>query len=197
MKSRPHRAVRGLLAAAFLAAACGLASPPAAAIGVCFSYDGTTQGCPLLPTSAADGRFDFANVASGLWFDPPVTSAIEYVMDTPGATFTGIAGFPVGFDPLTVSAGGIVLGTDFGPLAPQVPNLSFASPGLRSFVVSAIGPAVDLGASNPTAFPLDIVFSTTTASFHMLAVSEPPTLALCALLLALAPAARRLRRHRG
>lgn len=186
-----------LLASALLTAACLFVARPAAALVLCFTNDGSTQDCPVLPTSSADGRFGFADVGSGLWFDPPATSAIEYVMDTPGAYFTAIGGFPVGFDPLTVSTGTTVLGTDFGAFHPQVLTLDFATPGVRSFVVSSITPAVDLATSNPTAFPLNLSFSTATASFHMLAVPEPSTLALSALLLVLVPAARCLRVRRG
>lgn len=147
---------------------------------------GSTQDFPLLPTTPCDDSLSaglcFTNVSSGQWFDPPITSIIDYVMDS-SALFTGIAEFPAGFDStFTVSSGGTVFGV-FGPGQ----SLAFPGAGVSAFTISGISPTVDL--ANGNAFPLKLNFSQPTASFHMYGgstVPEPETLLLFATGLGLA-----------
>jgi hypothetical protein len=122
---------------------------------------GLTQQNPILPTSVSNGNFTFAGAPTSRWFDPASTGGFKYDITSPGATFTDILGFPTGFaDNFTVSANGTQLGT-FS--AGQ--QFHFAGAGVTSFTISGIDPAVTEG--DQTAFPLELGFSTATASFDM------------------------------
>lgn len=135
------------------------------------SIPGSSQDIPLLPQEVEPGRFVFEDVPAGLWYDPPFTTAFEYNMLSAGSLFTEILNFPTGFsDGFTVSVGNTVLG-QFGP-GDSVDFTGFAGGGVSQFMVSDITPAVD--AANPLAFPLQIDFSTPTASFEMVAVEPVP-----------------------
>lgn len=142
---------------------------------------GATQGNPILPDITTPGLFTFTNVPSGRWFDPPIVSGFTYTM-TGGSLFSSILDFPTGFaGPFTVDVGGTILGS-FGP-GQSVDFSGFAGGGVSSFRVTGITPPVD--AANPLAFPLQIAFTTPTASFTMQAINpqqteipEPGTLAL-------------------
>lgn len=91
------------------------------------------------------------------------------------ATFTAITGFPDGIDAddrYTVSVDGIVLG-QFGPgdtlrfsdYQSVLGDRLIDGVGVTSFQVSGIEPGVD--PSDPTAFPIRLEYSTSTASFEM------------------------------
>lgn len=101
---------------------------------------GSSQRNPVLPNNISQGNFNFSNVNSGLWYDPPTTSGFNFQMNnSSGATsgggvsgdgcvaypstiatvpntsqdslFTKILSLPSGFnEPFTVSVGNIILG---------------------------------------------------------------------------------------
>lgn len=133
---------------------------------------GGLQSVPLLPSSTGpSGQFIYSNVASGLWFDPPTTSAFTYTM-TSNSLFTSILDFPTGFtSPFVVSEGGVTLGSFTAG-----DSMVFPNGGVSTFTISGINPLVD--PNNSAAFPLELAFNTTTASFTQQAVPEPEALAL-------------------
>lgn len=139
---------------------------------------GLSQSNPLPPTTSAPGNFTFTNVNSGLWFDPPITSAIDYTLQTPGDYFTSIT-LPTGFNSdFTISSQGNTLGTVSGGK-----SFTFSNPGVTEFMISGISPSVDLQYTD--AFPVQIYFSDPTGnSFNMSAVPEPSTIALFGISLA-------------
>ena len=69
----------------------------------------------------------------------------------------------------------------------------FAGSGVSSFSLVGIDPGVDASASN--AFPLYLEFSTSTATFDMLAIPEPATIFV--MMAAGLPALLKRRRSRG
>lgn len=151
---------------------------------------GSSQSNPVLPDSRLpSGAFVFTNVASGSWVDPPSTFGYEYVMSSnpngPASLFSSISGFPTGFtDPFTVSVGSTVLG-QYNP----GDTLLFPGSGVSSFTITGINPLVD--GDDPAAFPLQLTYSTPTASFTMLpleqiadgTVPEPSTLLMVSTVL--------------
>jgi len=146
------------------------------------SFDFTlvgSQDVPLLPTfNPESGVFQFRDVISGAWMDPPAASGFDYAITSLGSLFTKIT-FPTGFGSnLMVSSGGTSFGT-FGP----GDMLNFSS-GVSSFSLTGIAPPVD--PNDPLAFPLQLEFNTPTASFDMTATSaaavpEPSSLVLFCL----------------
>ncbi len=129
---------------------------------------GLTQTDPFLPNSGGGGVWNFTGVESGNWFDPPAVGGYTYTMDG-GSLFTGILDFPTGFDsPFEVLVGGISQGS-FSP-GQQV---DFGA-GVASFTIQGIDPLVD--PNDPSAFPLQLEFSTATADFTMSAVPVPAAL---------------------
>jgi uncharacterized repeat protein (TIGR03803 family) len=135
---------------------------------------GSNQNDPILPDNAGGAPFIFNNVASDMWFDPPLVPAFMYTAQ-PGTIFSQILDFPTGFSsPFTVAAAGSTLG-QFGP-GQSVSFAGFPGGGVSEFTVSGINPLVDT--ENPRGFPLRIGFTTPTGSFVMTAVPEPSALAL-------------------
>ncbi len=127
----------------------------------------SSEDVPSIPSEGSSGLFRFVDVISGNWYDPPITYGYRYVMESPGSKFTDILGFPSGFaDPFTVAAGGTELGTFRAG-----DSLVFPDEGVTEFLVTGINPLVD--PSDPTAFPLQLAFSTQTATFRMEALSIP------------------------
>ena len=130
---------------------------------------GDTQFNAILPNTSSPGSFVFTNVSSGAWFDPPLTSGFTYTM-TSGSLFTKILGLPYGFDrPFDVEVDGHSLGL-FGP-GQVVDFVALTGGGVSSFSILGIDPAVD--ASRADAFPVQLEFSTPTASFTMTSVAVP------------------------
>lgn len=142
---------------------------------------GSSQVNPVLPSSGSDGVWTFTVGQSGQWFDPPLTSAYDYA-GLGGTTFTRIT-LPTGFGSFDVLSGSTSLGS-FASGASVDFVLLTGSP-LSSFRVAGIQPQVD--AASPTAFPLQIFFSSPTGSFTQTAdtVPETSTLGLAVLPLAL------------
>jgi hypothetical protein len=134
------------------------------------SFDaGASPANPLLPNVPNPGNFNFQNVPSGRWFDPPAVAGFEYIMES-ASLFTAIRDFPPGFaSPFQVAAEGSVLGM-FGPGQP-VDFVQLLGHGVDRFTVSGISPSVD--AEDPQGFPLRITFNTPFASFRMSAIPEP------------------------
>jgi hypothetical protein len=151
------------------------------------SGPGTSADDPVLPDASSPGEFVFNDVPSGTWVDPPLVDHFEYVMDS-GSLFTAILDFPTGFaDVFAVTAEGLPLGT-FGP-GDAINFVSLLGHGVDRFTVSNITPLVD--ADDATAFPLKLEFSTPVASFRMLTVPEPASVAFAAVSFAVAPSMRR------
>lgn len=157
------------------------------------SSSGFSQSDPALPVITAGGTFSFSDVVSGQWFDPPVTGGFLYQMTTSGSLFTHILGFPDGFShPFSVYADGMLLGT-YGP-GSSVDFTTLPGGGVSSFEILGIKPGVD--PSQPDAFPLQLTFNTTTASFTMTPIPEPSSIVLVgtALVVGSGCAVRRRRR---
>jgi len=104
------------------------------------------------------------------------------------ATFTAITGFPEGIDTddrYTVSVGDVVVGefspgdtVRFSDYQEALGDRLVDGEGVTQFQISGIEPGVD--ASDPTAFPVRLEYSTPTASFEMRA-STPAVLAATAV----------------
>jgi hypothetical protein len=152
---------------------------------------GSTQDNPFMPTVVSPGLFEFTDVPSDLWFDPPTAFGYTYQM-TSTSLFTSILDFPTGFaDPFTVAAPGCSIPGTFGP-GTSLDFLVLCGQGVSEFTLTGINPLVD--PADPAAFPLKLAFNTGTASFEMRAleaVPEPGTLILLAAGLAGLVAARR------
>jgi hypothetical protein len=141
---------------------------------------GSTQGNPVLPAPTPNGFFRFFDVATGQFCDPPMASGYVYSMDTPGALFTEV-GMPMGLgnDFSIVSSEGVVTDVDEG-------ELHTFSGGVPSFKILGINPPVD--ATDAEAFPVFLQFTSPnlvndipTASFTMVPIPEPSTLAMLAI----------------
>ncbi len=152
---------------------------------------GDMQAYPVLPSgNLPAGGFGFSDQPSGSWFDPPLVSGFTYDI-APGSTFTRIAEFPSGFDPtLHVQAEGVDLGT-FGS-GQSLDFVSVLGHGVTQFTLDGINPLVD--AQDSLGFPLKIEFSTPTASFAMVPIPEPVSLATLALGAAILATRRRKER---
>ena len=139
------------------------------------SGPGSSPTDPVLPT----GVFAFSGSA-GDWFDPPAASG--FVFSTVGGSlFTYIDDFPAGFDsPFSVNVNGHSLGL-FGP-GQEVDFLSLVGHGVSTFSITGIQPAAD--PTNPLSFPVRLDFDTSNATFTMMPVPEPSSLALAAFGLA-------------
>jgi hypothetical protein len=136
---------------------------------------GTWQDRPIMPTSLNESQVEFINVASGQWFDPPMVSSLRYTANS-GTLFSQIQEFPSGFEGLTLSVGGEVLG-QFGA-GQGFSFQGFAGGGVGEFVISGIDPLVDI--EDPHGFPLKLAFTTPRGSFIMTAAVPEPT--TCVLL---------------
>lgn len=127
---------------------------------------GAGQACPVLPDELCDvGLFEFTDVQSGCWIDPPMAEGYSYEM-TGTSLFTKILDFPAGIDAddlFTVVVQGIDLG-DFGP-GDVVDFVALHGAAVSSFEVRGIEPLVP--SNDPTAFPLQLEFDTPTASLTM------------------------------
>jgi len=135
---------------------------------VSLNQPGFAQSFPILPSNTGGAPFQFTNVPSASWFDPPAVSAFEYIAE-PETLFAGILDFPTGFsDVFTVTVEGAVLG-QFGP-GESVDFQSFPGGGVSAFLVSGIEPLVD--AEDPQAFPLKLAFTADFGSFRMRPVTE-------------------------
>ncbi|NER52876.1 MAG: PEP-CTERM sorting domain-containing protein, partial [Symploca sp. SIO1A3] len=132
---------------------------------------GTSQENPLLPKITEPNRWVFQEVPSGRWFDPPTAYGFQYQM-TSDSLFTNILDFPTGIDDdnlFTVSVGETIIG-QFSP-GQSVDFVSLLGNGVSEFTLTEINPLVD--PKDPTAFPLQLAFNTTTASFQMEALTKP------------------------
>ena len=135
---------------------------------------GTTQKDPILPNfeSISDGArtFKFTNVPGGRWYDPPATYGYHFSITSPESLFSDIVDFPTGFsDPFAVSTGGIFLGAFAA--GQKVSFTNFLGGGVPEFTVTGINPMATGG--NPFAFPLELDFTTPTASFQMQPLETP------------------------
>jgi len=133
------------------------------------SVVGGSQNNPVLPTPSPNGFFRFFNVATGQWFDPPLTFGYDYQM-TSGSLFTSV-GLPVGLgNSFTVtSSEGVVSALQGGAVH------TFSS-GVSGFQITGINPLVD--GNQPDAFPVFLTFNTPTASFDMQALNVPEPAAM-------------------
>ncbi len=132
---------------------------------------GSSQNTPILPGIIDNNRFIFRDVPSGRWYDPPTTYGFHFLM-TSNSLFTQILDFPVGIDSdnlFAVSVGNKILG-EFGP-SKSVDFVALLGQGVSEFTITGIDPLVD--ATNSTAFPVKLAFSTTTADFEMWALEYP------------------------
>jgi hypothetical protein len=167
----------------------GIRSVYGAGMGSVTPLMGAWQDRAILPTSSSVGQYEFTNVASGQWFDPPLVSSLRYTA-TNGTLFSEIQEFPAGFDTLTLSVDGNSLG-QFAA-GESFSFQSFPSGGVSEFIISGINPLVDV--EDPLGFPLKLAFTTPTGSFIMAAaVPEPAT---CVLILAALLALSRARCRR-
>jgi hypothetical protein len=148
----------------------GTVTPGPGSIGdLLISVVGGSQNNPVLPAPSPNGFFRFFNVATGQWFDPPLTFGYDYQM-TSGSLFTSV-GLPVGLgNSFTVtSSEGVVSGLQGGAVH------TFSS-GVSGFQITGINPLVD--GNQPDAFPVFLTFNTPTASFDMQALNVPEPAAL-------------------
>jgi len=122
---------------------------------------------------------------SNVWYDPPVAYGYNYTMK--GASlFTKIEGFAPGFDPVTISVGGVPIGTfSSGQIADFS---SFPGGGVSSFSVTDIHPSPD--ADDPAGFPIKLDFNTTQADFSYTPIIVPEPNALTLFLATLAVSRR-------
>ena len=130
--------------------------------------------CAIMPTGGTTGNWTLSG-PSGSWFDPPFTSSYDY-NGIGGTTFTQI-GLVTGFGPVNVLYGpgfGISLGSFAG--GSMVDFVALTGAALSSFRISGINPTVD--AADPSAYPIQAFFSTSTGSFTQTAVPEPATWSL-------------------
>jgi len=133
---------------------------------------GGCQSNQMMPDFADPGAgfFEFSNVGTGLWYDPPGASGYEYTM-TDDSLFTDILNFPGGFDgPFQVETEGNDLGI-FGP-GESVDFEALVGHGVSQFSITGISPETD--PSDPGAYPIHLAFDVATASFSMQAVSSVP-----------------------
>ena len=125
---------------------------------------GSTQLSPILPVSSeitplpGGGflyTFDFPitnnqfpppglSFWTGLWFDPPLTSAYQYTITTPGALFASV-GLPTGVFSGQVS----VIGGGQTQLGSPGATITFPGSGVTTFQIAGINPPVD--SANPGA----------------------------------------------
>jgi hypothetical protein len=156
----------------------------------CSPGGGTSQTNAILPNLISAGFFQFFNVPTNNWFDPPTADAFEYQITSELGSFTDILDFPTGFsDEFMVSVGGIMLPGTFGPgdhirfadYYDLLGDFILADSGVSQFLVSGIRPGVD--PTSDTAFPLKLGFSTPTVDFSMrpMLVPEPSTWLLATL----------------
>lgn len=144
------------------------------------STPGESQDLPILPGEIEDSdpdddlppTFLFEDAVSGLWYDPPLTSAYDY-LSTGGSLFTKV-GLPVGF----VSPFSIFYGAGFAsslgsfPGGTTVDFVALLGGGLGAFRIAGINPLVD--SEDPAAFPTQLFFDRPTGnSFSMTAVVAP------------------------
>lgn len=136
---------------------------------------GFNQENPILPTPGnPTPGFPFINVPSGRWFDPPATDGFEF-KTADGSKFTDILSLPSGFDSdFTVVVDGQVIGTFGGGSSVNFEALTGGDVG--EFQILGISPSVD--SQDPLAFPIQLAFTTPTASFTMNAVPEPSSFSL-------------------
>lgn len=110
--------------------------------------------------------WQFGEVPSGSFTDPPAASGFEYRM-TGSSLFTQILTLPAGFGPFTISTGGIILGSfNSGQ------SVTFPGAGVSDFTISDIAPSANL--HDPSSFPIQLAFNTATASFIQTPLSAVP-----------------------
>ncbi len=134
-----------------------------------FETAGQSQFVPYLPTVLNTGSFEFTDLPSGSWFDPATAWGFHYLAGTSGGSpslFTTIS-FPTGFSaPFNLlDASNTLLGAFAGGA-----SYTFSTP-VTEFSITGISPLVD--PTSPSAFPLQIGFSTATGSFTMDALFPP------------------------
>lgn len=133
---------------------------------------GFNQANPILPQPSNPGQFTFIGAPSGRWFDPPPVEGYTF-QTTDGSMFTDILNFPSGFDSeFSIVVAGRVLGT-FGA-GDSVNFKSLLGEDVSQFQILGISPTVD--SQNPLAFPIQLAFTTPTASFTMSTVPSTPKL---------------------
>jgi hypothetical protein len=141
-------------------------------------YRGMIQEYAVLPdTLIQGGGFSFVDGQSGYWFDPPLVSEFQYQM-TSASLFTKINAFPTGFD-ATMEV--LVNGESLGVFSSgdSVDFTSLLGHGVSEFTISGINPLVD--SEDQLGFPLQLEFDTATASFDMIPIPEPATIAILSL----------------
>ena len=139
------------------------------------TIEGSTQQNPVLPDIIpVPGVFVFDDAVSGTWVDPPLASGFEYTIQSPNSQFSQILNFPTGIDADNLY-NVLVAGTPLGQFGPgqSVDFTALTGGPVSSFSVTGINPLVD--AANPTAFPLQIAFTTLTADFQMVALQADGT----------------------
>jgi hypothetical protein len=137
-----------------------------------FEDAGQSQDVPILPNILNSGSFQFSDQPSGSWFDPATAFGFHYVglpnSDSSPTLFSSIV-FPTGFlSPFSLlDASNLLLGTFSGG-----DSYTFSSP-VSEFSIIDINPLVD--PTNPSGFPLLIVFGGPTGSFQMDPLLQAPT----------------------
>jgi hypothetical protein len=145
---------------------------------------GTAPDYPVLPDCglACIGQpFRFTNPVSGHWFDPPAADGFVYSLSS--GQFTGLILPPAsfGFGPVQLSVGS-------NPPVQLTSDGSFyffSDPGITSFELNGIDPALDTGAPDfASAYPVYLLFDgspdllTITPMLQPESVPEPGVLAL-------------------
>lgn len=133
--------------------------------------EGLTQEDPVFPAQGpaptAGARFEAT--LSDRWFDPPLTNGFRFEMVSPDSSFTHIMGLPTGFgDGFELWLGGQFVG-EFGDEDSVNLGELVGSDGVHSFEIHGIAPCVD--AADPAAFPIQLAFSTPTATWDMIPMS--------------------------
>ena len=142
---------------------------------------GSGQLFPILPgPSGPTGAFQFIDVPSHRYFDPPAAHGFSFAM-TDGSLFTDILNFPTGFaGKFSVVANGVALGS-FAQ-GESVDFEALLGAGVTEFQILGISPMVD--PIDTAAFPVQLAFNRPRASFTMTPllqdaqVAEPVSLAL-------------------
>lgn len=120
---------------------------------------GSSIFAPRMPdfVDATTSAHHFTDVTSGDWFDPVAAYGFKFTMDTPGSAFDQILGTPSEFGTLTVT-----IGDDTFTLAPgEQLDLSEAA----EFTIT--WDPIILETLGQLEFPIQLAFTTSTASFHM------------------------------
>lgn len=133
---------------------------------------------PELPDRSEDGWWWFDDVDGNRWYDPTTTYGFDYEM-VEDSLFTNILGLPVNLDAdetFSIAVGDVLLGdftsqdtVDFSDYSDLLGDLLVAGSdgklGVAKFSIAGIDSPID--PDDPLAFPVQLAFDTSSASFKM------------------------------